>query len=338
MLFKKLAVASVISMAAAIETHGGIDFEVRWEAGGEPETKPIRDFYVNTGAEQAATRLYKRISERNFQTNCEVTGKTDAESLFALKECIAAEDENAFFSLLSEDLDEGDAFWEKVVKESTASRKDWIAARGWVRAYFDGSLTAPQFAAWMTSEDADKCYLRGNAEHYYKATENLSLLQQKSRIFEGWGGVLSSFGSKLIDFTVPDFQIRKFGTDEYPSEWAIDPSFGFLQRAGPKTLRSGTVWGILHIGVRDITAAESGNGKSGMEIYGAVWYPPWDQSSEENQAEFKKMLLDEGYQVLAEVVNFSLQANKDCAQEGKCRLPMAAIPGQGAPGSGKDEL
>lgn len=321
MLFKSLISASAfLSAVSALETHGGIDFDARFSADGEAITEQIKTFYENTASEQAATRLYKRIAEQEYATQClgDSPG-TDPASFYAIKDCIVAENPNAFFELLAEDIAEADAFWEKVVSESTKPRSEFVAARTWVRAYYDGALTATEFAAWMASPQADSGYLPGNAEHYFKSTENLSATTQRSHIFEGWGGVLSSFGSKLCNFTVPDFAPREFGTDEYPAEWAID-GFGLLQRLGPKTLNSGTIWGVLHIGVRDFTAEEGTTGKSGIEVFGAVYYPPWDLSTEENRAEYALFLKDEDYQIVSEVVNFSLQALEDCAS-GACVIP-----------------
>jgi hypothetical protein len=304
---------TLVSTVAAVETHGGIDFEVFWEEGSEAETKPIKTYYETTASVQAATRLHERIEAQGLETDCVAAHPgTDPASLYALKDCLVAQDSEVFWSLLAEDISAADAFWEQVIAESTRPRSEWVAAKAYVRGYFDGALTATGMATWMSSEGADTGYLHGNAEHYYKLTENLSALQQRSHIFEGWGGVESpTLGTYLTNFTVPDFQPRVFGVDEeaYPAAWAINPLFGVLQRAGEKTLSSGSVWGVLHIGVRDVTALESGNGKAGIEVYGAVWYPPWDQSSPENQEEFvNHFLRDEAYQVVSEVVNFSLQA------------------------------
>lgn len=322
MLFHSILSASTfLAAVSAIETHGGIDFETRFSADGEPMTEQIKTFYETTATKQASARLVKRIVDKEYPTECltKCPG-SDPTAFYELKECIAAEDPNAFFHLLSEDIEEADAFWEKVVAESTKPREEWIGARTYVRAYFDGALTATEFAAWMASPQADSGYLPGNAEHYFKYTENLSLTTQRSHIFEGWGGVLSSFGSKLTNFTVPDFAPRVFGSAEYPLQWAIGPEYGLLQRAGPKTLTSGTIWGILHIGVRDFTALEGTAGKSGIEVYGAIWYPPWDLSSEENREEYAVFLKDEDYQIVSEVINFSLQALEDCAS-GACAVP-----------------
>jgi hypothetical protein len=318
-------VTALVAGTKAIETHGGIDFEVFWDADGQAETDPIRTFYQEESAKIASERLVDRINSSGLGTDCvdePANIGSDLDSFYNLKDCLAAKDENIFFELLSEDIEEADIFWEQVIAESTKPRKDWIAAKAYVKCYYDSALTAEEFAGWSSSPAADEAYLRGNAEHYYKTTEETALLTQASHIFEGWGGVLSpAFGTKLTNFTVPEFKPRVFGLDpDYPIEWAISPLFGLLQRAGPKVLRSGTTWGVLHIGARNFLAAEGSIGKSGIEIYGAVWYPPWDQSSEENQAEFKdKFLLDEDYQVVAEIINFSLQALEDC-KDGGCGL------------------
>ncbi|KAL2206183.1 hypothetical protein CC79DRAFT_1322673 [Sarocladium strictum] len=326
MLVKSLApVVAFVAATHAIETHGGIDFEVFWDADGPAETEPIRTYYQEESAKIASERLAARIKSSGLGADClEDSANTgsDLDSLYNLKDCLAAKDENIFFDLFAEDIEEADEFWEKVIAESTKPRKDWIAAKAYVKCYYDGAMTAEEFAGWSSSPAADEAYLRGNAEHYYKTTDETGLLTQASHIFEGWGGVLSpTMGTKLTNFTVPEFKPRVFGLDpDYPIEWSISPLFGVLQRAGPKVLRSGTTWGVLHIGARNFLALEGSTGKSGIEIYGAVWYPPWDQSSEENQKEFKeKFLMDEDYQVVAEIVNFSLQALEDC-KNGGCGL------------------
>ena len=323
MRFSSLAQLGALAVSVnAIETHGGIDFEVFWDKDAPAEEKPIRDFYQEESVKIGAKRLHERIESSGIGASClddAANQGDDLESFYNLKDCLAAQDENIFFDLFSEDIDEADAFWKQVIAESTKPRKDWIAARAYVKCYFDGALTAEEFAGWSSSPPADEAYLRGNVEHYYKLTEETGLLTQASHIFEGWGGVLSDkFGTKLINFTVPEYKPRVFGLDpNYPIEWAISPLFGLLQRAGPKVLRSGETWGVLHIGARNFQALEGSTGKSGIEIYGAVWYPPWDQSSEENQKEFKEnFLMDEDYQVVAEIVNFSLQALEDCKDDG----------------------
>lgn len=72
--------------------------------------------------------------------------------------------------------------------------------------------------------------------------------------------------------------------------------------------------------VRDFTAEEGATGKSGIEIFGGIYYPPWDLSLEENQEEYAVFLKDEDYQIVSDVVNFSLQAYEDCAS-GVCVIP-----------------
>lgn len=313
------AIAGLLALASAIETHGGYDFEVFWDPNGPAETKPIKTFYQTESAKIASERLHARLKEQDYETECTKDAANmgnDLESLYRLKECIATENENAFFTILAEDIEKADAFWEKVIAESTAPRRKWVASRASVRCYFDGALTASQFAGWTSSPDADGAlYLRANAEHYYKKTTEPAPLTQASHILEGWGGVLSpETGTFVTNFTVPEFRPRVFGVEPgYPLEWAINPLFGVQQRAGAKTLRSGTEWGILHTGVRDLLPLEGSTGKKGIEVYGAVWYPPWDESSEANQKEFKdKFLLDEDYQIVAEVINFSLRALEYC--------------------------
>lgn len=329
MLFGKPTFAAALFAAAstALETHEGIDYEVVWEAGTAPETAPIKTHYETTAAKQAATRLHEVLTAANMGADCLAKyPDTTPADLYSLKHCVVeAEGDDVFFSLLSEDIAEGDAFWEKVVAESTKPRPEWISAKAYVKAYTGEALTAANMAVWMASPNSDSGYLSGNPEHYWKSTgapASGSPTAQSSHLFEGWGGVLSPhFGTKRMNFTVPDFAPRAFGSETYPAEWAIGSKFApQLQRLGEKTLTSGTIWGVLHIAVRDFSAEEGTTGKSGIEVYGAVWYPPWDQSSAANQAEFMNFLRDEDHQVVSEVVNFSLQAIKDCST-GACVPP-----------------
>ncbi len=76
--------------------------------------------------------------------------------------------------------------------------------------------------------------------------------------------------------------------------------------------------------MRDFAASEGSTGESGIEIYSAVWYPPWDQASEADQAEFvNNYLADEAHHMVVEVINLTLQAQEDC-KSGLCVIPSSA--------------
>lgn len=79
-----------------------------------------------------------------------------------------------------------------------------------------------------------------------------------SDIFEGWGGVLSSFGTVRTNFTVPTYTVPTFGSPDQPVEWSISSDFPLaFQRIGPKVLADNTTFGMLHIAVRDVPATSS---------------------------------------------------------------------------------
>ncbi|CAJ2508775.1 Uu.00g138010.m01.CDS01 [Anthostomella pinea] len=311
-------VAALVSLAASTETHGGYDFQVRFSNTADPETTDIKDAYEQAAAEQASTHLQARINATGIAADClkSNTGPTPAE-LYALKDCVAADNVGNFFTLLADDIEESNTFWDTVVSQSTTDRTQWVPARMYTKAYFDGDLLAAQFAIWTQSQNADDANNHANPEHYYKKTTVTGLTSQSSDIFEGWGGVLSTFGTKRTNFTVPEYTTPTFGTADYPEEWAIDPSFLLIfQRIGPKVLKSGSeaTFGALHIAVRDLAADEGDEGKSGIEVYAAVWYPPWDQASEQSRMEFTdNYLADEAHHMVVEVINLTLQAQKDCS-------------------------
>jgi len=164
--------------------------------------------------------------------------------------------------------------------------------------------------------------LDANPEHYYKKTILDATGSQSSHIFEGWGGVLSTFGTKRTNFTVPAFTTPVYGTDDTPSEWNIGDSFPLpLQRVGPKILSDGKTFGVLHIAVRDFSADEGSTGKKGIEVYSAVWYPPWDGAEEADHKEFvDNYLADEAHHMVVEVINLTLKAREDC-KSGLCVIP-----------------
>ncbi|TGJ87844.1 hypothetical protein E0Z10_g915 [Xylaria hypoxylon] len=328
MHLKTVALASaIIAVTSGIETHGGYQYETRFSPDATPETHNVKDPYETAAAKEAHARLREQIEATGLTRQCltESTG-TEPADLYALKDCIAADDKHNFFTLLAEDIEESNAFWAQLVQESTTDRTQWVPARAYTKCYFNGNLTATQFAAWTLSHNADLANLNANPEHYYKETVLDATGAQRSEIFEGWGGVLSSFGTKRTNFTVPEFATPEYGTVDTPEAWNIGPSFPLpLQRVGVKILTSGDhqTFGALHIAVRDFVDGEGSTGGSGIEIYSAVWYPPWDQASETDQAEFvNNYLADESHHMVVEVINLTLQASKDC-KSGLCVIPSS---------------
>ncbi|GAW11797.1 hypothetical protein ANO14919_011490 [Xylariales sp. No.14919] len=328
MHLKTVVLASaIVTVTSSIETHGGYQYEARFSPEATPEAKNIKDPYETTAATIANARLREQVEATGIARQC-LAESADAEpaGLYALKDCIAADNKRNFFTLLAEDIEESKAFWTQVIQESTTDRTKWVPARAYTKCYFNGNLTATQFAAWTLSQNADEANLNANPEHYYKETVLDSTGAQRSEIFEGWGGVLSTFGMKRTNFTVPAFATPEYGTADTPEAWDIGPSFPLpLQRVGAKVLTSedGQTFGALHIAVRDFTASEGSTGESGIEIYSAVWYPPWDQASEADQAEFvNNYLADEAHHMVVEVINLTQKAHEDC-KSGLCVIPSS---------------
>ncbi|KAI1259244.1 hypothetical protein F5Y18DRAFT_433528 [Xylariaceae sp. FL1019] len=312
-----LASTTVIS---AIEMHSGVPFQARFSWDATPETIPIKDSYEATAAQQAYDRLTEVYKAKPSLPGDDClslgTATTQPHALYELKDCIIKEtgDESIFFALLQDDITEADNFWSTVLNQSTQDRTQWVPARAYVKAYYSGALPAAVFALWTASGLADAANDDANPEHYYKKSSLKWDGSETSNIFEGWGGCLSSFGTKRTNFTVPSFATPELGTAEYPSEWAIDSSFPtFLQRIGPKQLvtgpAAGQTFGVLHIAVRDF-ADDVG---FGLEVYSAVWYPPWDLApSADNHQEFiTNYVADEAHHMVVEVVNLSLKALSD---------------------------
>ncbi|KAI0193513.1 hypothetical protein F4808DRAFT_357887 [Astrocystis sublimbata] len=326
MQLRTLALApAFIALTGAIETHGGYQYEARFSPDAAPETKDVKDPYETAAAKQAYSRLQEQIKITGISSHCLTDYEDDSPAgLYALKRCVVADNKSNFFTLLYEDIEESNNFWHQVISESTDDRSKWVPARAYTKGYFNGSLTSTQFAAWTLSDNADKANNDANPEHYYKETVLEASGAQSSKIFEGWGGVLSTIGMKRTNFTVPAFATPKFGTADTPETWDIGASFPLpLQRVGAKVLESadGQTFGALHIAVRDFDASEGSTGLSGIEVYSAVWYPPWDQASKEDQAEFENnYLADEAHHMVVEVINLTLKAHEDC-KSGACVLP-----------------
>lgn len=150
-----------------------------------------------------------------------------------------------------------------MVADSTADRTQWVPARAYVTAYFGADLDAASFAVWTQSAFSAAADLRANPEHYFFSSQETAgnSTSTSTDIFEGWGGVLSSFGTIRTNFTVPTYAAPDFGgSADQPGEWAIGSEFPLaLQRIGPKVLAygDGSTFGMLHIAVRDVAATNS---------------------------------------------------------------------------------
>jgi hypothetical protein len=324
MLFQTIAsISAFLAVVAGIETHGTppVDFEVRLNGSDQALITGIKDTYEKAAARIALDRIVHQVEAKGIANKClnythAVGVDVDARNAtYQIKDCIIkeTEDERIFFNLLAEDVTESDVFWKQVVQESDLNMTSWIAARASVKAYYNGSLTALNFAGWTLSPYADLANLHANPEHYYKSTPS-NATDTSSEILEGWGGVLSTFGMKRTHFEVPSYKQPLFDGSDYPAAWGLNSTFpAALQRAGLKQLSSdGTTFGVLHIAVRDLLPEETYEGNTGIEVYSAVWYPAWGASSEENREEFEdKYVQDEAEHMVVEIINLTLQARVD---------------------------
>lgn len=203
--------------------------------------------------------------------------------------------------VLKPEIQKGDAFWHDIVDRSTGA--EWKAASGRTLAFLP-NVTAQAFAMWFASPLADLANNDANAEHYYKATvADPATGTIASEIIEGWGGVVTHF-------TVPNF--KPVNQQSYDMLDKL-PEFP-VQFAGDKTLMDGTIFGILHIAVRDIKGAdfpEHTSQGSGIEIYAAVWYG--DASEDEHlETERQHMIIEE--------INLSRQCQQDIV-DGRLKVP-----------------
>ncbi|KIN06851.1 hypothetical protein OIDMADRAFT_46776 [Oidiodendron maius Zn] len=308
-----LSAASV----TAQEVHSGITFDVQFSNTSAIETTPIKDPYEATAAQQASIRLQTAINETGIAKDC-LTNPVDISptALYALKDCIANETVDGFFMLLADDIEASNTFWDRVVTESTSDMTQWVPTRAYVTCYFGAALNATSFAEWtLSSSLVDAAELNANPEHYLFALTDESLTEASAQIFEGWGGVLSTFGTKRTNFTVPAYEVPDFG-GSVPAPWSLADSFNLeLQRIGPKVLAygDGNTFGYLHIAVRDVPATTAH--PAAIQVYSAVWYPPWDQNTNttERQEFLTNYIADEAHHMVVEVVNLSLKAAAELA-------------------------
>lgn len=292
-MFKALFIsAGLAGLGRAAEVHEGITFDIRFGLDAPLETQPVKTPYKVAAAKQTTKRLIDALKQHQLALNClEGVHNDSPEVLYQLKHCIIDKiggSERIFLDLLENDIKEANHFWDKIINESTDDRSRWVGGKFAVRAYFNGALTATQFGIWSATPEADAVNNWFNPEHYYKATViNSTTLSGFSAILEGWGGVESSrFGMQRTNFTVPVYAAPERGSAAQPASWSPGDNFPpALSRIGDKVLVGGSKWsfGVLNINMRDFKEGEEGNdsGKDGIEIYAAIWYPPWDKAADE---------------------------------------------------------
>lgn len=126
-----IALASaVVAVSSAIETHGGYQYETRFSPDAAPETQDLKDPYETAAAQQAYAHLKERIQATGIASQCLPGSETsEPADLYALKDCIVADDKTNFFGLLAEDIESSNTFWDQVIQESTSDRSKWLPAR-----------------------------------------------------------------------------------------------------------------------------------------------------------------------------------------------------------------
>lgn len=204
-------------------------------------------------------------------------------------------DADGFLEPLAPDIKSADAFWQDVIKDSTPD--SWIPADARGTAFLP-NLTALAFAAWSRSPLADEANNDANGEHYFKRTVTTGPGTLASEILEGWGGVTTLF--TIPDYATPPNKVQ------FPFLRLL-PEFPF-QAAGSKVLQDDSLFGVLHISVRDVIGEA---GEHGIEIYSTVWY---GDAAEDDFLEAERQ------HMVTEIVNLSIQAQKD-VESGRFTVP-----------------
>ncbi|KAF2800202.1 hypothetical protein K505DRAFT_383243 [Melanomma pulvis-pyrius CBS 109.77] len=194
---------------------------------------------------------------------------------------------DGLIAALQPEIKKADTFWHDVIDSSTGS---WVPADGRGIAFLP-NLTAIRFAAWSQSPLADAANNDANPEHYVKRTIALANGTLESEIVEGWGGVTTHF-------TIPNYGTPDRVKNPFLRELPEFP----IQAAGDKVLMDGTIFGVLHISVRDVKGADYGQEHDGVEIYASVWYGDGVADAH---------LEEEREHITVEITNLALQAQKD---------------------------
>ncbi|KAK6855590.1 hypothetical protein PG995_007741 [Apiospora arundinis] len=196
-------------------------------------------------------------------------------------------------SLFKQDISDADKYWHDAIANSDGTT--WKPTDGHCICYIP-SLSAASFGLWSTSPAADAVNNDANPEHYIKKTTTGANGLPKSNILEGWGGVTTHFD--IMNFTAPDHTKYPFlrQLPDYP-----------IQAAGPKVLKDGTTFGVLHLAVKDVNDAKYGKG---FEVFSTIWYQS-GVTEEHIEAEREHMI--------NEIVNLSIYAAKDAKSGVKAR-------------------
>ncbi|KAL2751888.1 hypothetical protein ACRALDRAFT_1073192 [Sodiomyces alcalophilus JCM 7366] len=254
-----------------------------------PKNPAPKAEYEMTGAHTAIGLLQERLGHKALvdlaKPEFDHPSNDLLKALPLIKERIGAD---GLIDLLQPDIAEADDYWHDVINKSGS---DWVDASGRGVAFLP-NMTAEIIAGWWHSPLSDAANNAGNPEHYLKQTKQISPGVLRTEILEGWGGVTTHF--TIEDYAMPANH----------QKWPFlhkNPDFP-IQAAGAKTLLDGTVFGILHISVRDVPGEEFGEDQDGVEIYASVWYG--DGVDDDH-------LEEERQHIITEIVNLSLQAQND---------------------------
>lgn len=290
MLFSKLLILAASAAAACGQQNKTEYFNGYKYILSGPKNPAPKAVYEMTGAHTAIDLLEKRLGRDALidLVKPEFDDPHDdlLKSLPLIKERIGPD---GLIELLQPDIAEADEYWHDVNNKSGSG---WVDASGRGIAYLP-NMTAQLFAGWSQSPLADAANNAGNPEHYLKRTKAIAPGVLRSEIVEGWGGITTHF-------TIEDYGMVDHDDTKWPFLNKL-PDFP-IQAAGAKTLLDGTVFSILHISVRDVPGDEYSRGQDGVEIYASVWYR--DGVDDDH-------LEDERQHIITEIVNLSLQAQKD---------------------------
>ncbi|KAI2463268.1 hypothetical protein F4781DRAFT_417172 [Annulohypoxylon bovei var. microspora] len=281
-MVKKIFFLSTFALGATAlnETINGYKYFLSGPNVDQPKSQ-----YEHAAADTALNLLKKRLGSEHLPD----LPPDNVEAVLKLKQSLGTE---KLKQLLQPDMDDADNFWRQAIGSS--HNNTWVSADARGVAFLP-NVSYLQFATWYASANADAANLAAEPEHYVKETVTNGT-ELSSKILEGWGGVTTNF-------TIPNF--GKPDRDKDPFLRPL-PEFP-IQQAGDKDLRDGTRFGVLHISVRPVSGQDYGQPINGFEIYSTVWYQ--DGVSDDH-------LDQERRHMVVEIVNLTLQAQKDIASGG----------------------
>ncbi|OTA93503.1 hypothetical protein M434DRAFT_395554 [Hypoxylon sp. CO27-5] len=278
-MLKSILLLSAFSLGAIAknETINGYNFFLWGPKLDQPKSQ-----YEHDAADIALGLLKKRLGSEPLPD----LPTDNVAAVLKLKQDLGTE---RLKELLAPDMDDADKFWHCVIDNSTNGWGSPVAAEAH-GVVFLPNLNVTQFALWYESKYADMANLAANPEHYVKETTQIAG-GLTSKILEGWGGVTTNF-------TFPSFGAPDRGKDPFLPELKDYP----IQQAGDKVLRDGTRFGVLHLALRSVPAAQYGQPHDGFEVFSTVWY---QNGADDDHLDHERR------HMIIEIVNLTLQAQKD---------------------------